>query len=98
MRKGGAQRLFVALGYKPVVTVRKRRRVYHLERDGFDMEVGFDSVDRVGQFVELEILAEEAQYETAKSTLLALASELGLTEKELRSYLGLVLEAQNRTS
>jgi adenylate cyclase, class 2 len=92
---GDAERLFVALGYKPVTTVRKKRRVYRVERDGFEMEICFDSVDRVGEFIELEILAEEAQYETAKATLLAVAEELSLTEKESRSYLGMVLEAQN---
>ena len=89
-----AERLFVALGYKPVIAVRKKRRVYRFQRDGFNMEACFDSVERVGEFVELEILAEEAQYETAKATLLAAAAELGLTEKEPLSYLGLLLEAQ----
>jgi adenylate cyclase class 2 len=88
-----AERLFVALGYRPVTTVRKKRRVYRLPHGDFELEVCFDSVDRVGEFVELEILAEEAQYETAKATLLAVADELGLTEKEPRSYLGMVLEA-----
>jgi adenylate cyclase class 2 len=89
-----AERMFVSLGYKPVTAVRKKRRVYRFRRDGFDLEACFDSVERVGEFVELEILAEEAQYETAKATLLAAAAELGLTEKETRSYLGLVLAAQ----
>lgn len=89
-----AERLLIALGFKPVTTVRKKRRVYQFQRDEFDMEVCFDSVDRLGDFVELEILAEEAQYELAKATLLAAAAELGLTDKEPRSYLGLVLDAE----
>jgi adenylate cyclase, class 2 len=88
------ERLLVALGYKPVIAVRKKRRVYRFQRDGFDFEACFDSVDRVGEFVELEILAEEERYETAKAALLAAAAELGLTEQEPRSYLGMVLEAQ----
>jgi adenylate cyclase class 2 len=92
-----AEQMFTALGYKPVTTVRKKRRVYHLERDGFEMEVCFDTVDHVGEFVELEILAEPSVYEAAKKTLLAVATELGLTEKETRSYLGLVLAAQSAT-
>ena len=90
-----AERMLTALGYKPVATVRKKRRVYDLPRDGFDLEVCFDTVDGVGEFVELEILAEESQSVTAKATLLAVAAELGLTEKEPQSYLGLVLAAQN---
>ena len=88
------ERLFVALGYKPVIAVRKKRRVYTFERDGFDMEACFDTLDGVGDFVELEIIAEEADYERAKAALLAAAAELGLTDKEPRSYLGLVLEVQ----
>lgn len=88
-----AERLLVALGYKPVMTVRKKRRVYHFHRDGFNMEACFDNVERVGEFVELEIVAEEAQYEAAKAALLAAAAELGLTQQEQRSYLGLLLEA-----
>ena len=89
----GAERLLVALGYRPVVTVRKKRRVYRFQRDGFDVEACFDNVEGVGDFVELEILAEESQYEGAKAALLAAAAELGLTEKEPRSYLGLLLES-----
>jgi adenylate cyclase class 2 len=89
-----AEQLLVALGYKPVITVRKKRRVYRFERDGFGIEACFDNLENVGEFVELEILAEESQYEAAKTTLLAAAAELGLTEKETRSYLGLMIAAQ----
>ena len=84
-------RLLAALGYKPVVTVRKRRQVYRFDRSGFRMELCFDELERVGPFVELEILAPEDQYEAAKAALLQTAGELGLTEKETRSYLGMVL-------
>jgi adenylate cyclase class 2 len=89
-----AERMFIALGYKPVTTVRKKRRVYTFARDGFDLEACFDTVEGVGEFVELEIVAPEAQYEAAKAVLLAAAAELGLTEQEKRSYLGLVLASQ----
>src|SRR4051812_5316273 len=64
-----AERMFLALGYKPVTTVRKKRRVYEFTRDGFHMEACFDTVDGVGEFVELEIVAEEAHYEAAKAVL-----------------------------
>lgn len=87
------EKMLIALGYKPVTTVRKKRRVYEFTRDGFDLEACFDSVDGVGDFVELEIVAEEARYEAAKAVLLAVAAELGLTEQEKRSYLGLVIAA-----
>ncbi|HEY1191666.1 MAG TPA: class IV adenylate cyclase [Gemmata sp.] len=89
-----AERLLAALGYAPVTAVKKKRRVYRFTRDGFELEACFDNVDRVGDFVELEIVAPEAQYEAAKAVLLAAAGELGLTEQEPRSYLTMVLEAQ----
>jgi adenylate cyclase class 2 len=90
-----AERMLLAMGFRPVVTVRKSRRVYRLTRGGFPMEVCFDDVELVGPFVELEILAPEEQYEPAKAVLLRTAAELGLKEKETRSYLGMVLEAQS---
>jgi adenylate cyclase, class 2 len=93
-----AERLLTALGYKPVATVRKKRRTYQFRRDGFEVTACFDAVDGVGEFVELEILADDADYEPAKTTLLAAAAELGLTDKETRSYLGLVLAAQHGTA
>jgi adenylate cyclase class 2 len=89
-----AERMLLALGYRPVTTVRKKRRVYTFTRDGFDVEACFDTLENVGEFVELEIIAEEAQYETAKAVLLATAAELGLTDIETRSYLGLVIASQ----
>jgi len=89
-----AEKLFAALGYTPVTTVRKKRRVYRLTRDGFDCEACFDTVEGIGEFVELEIVAGEADYERAKAAVLELAAELGLTEKEPRSYLRMVLQAQ----
>jgi adenylate cyclase class 2 len=88
-----AERLLLALHYRPVVVVRKHRVVYGFHRHGFAMEACFDDVERVGPFLELEILAKEAQYEPAKAVLLQTASDLGLTEVETRSYLGMVLAA-----
>jgi len=89
-----AERMLLALGYTPVTTVRKKRRVYTFSRDGFDVEACFDTLEGVGDFVELEIIADESQYEAAKAVVLTTAEELGLTDKETRSYLGLVIASQ----
>jgi adenylate cyclase class 2 len=91
-----AGRLLAALGFRPVVIVQKKRLVYRFTRGGFAMEACFDDVERVGPFVELEILAPEEQYEAAKAVLLQTATDIGLTEKETRSYLGMVLAAHGR--
>lgn len=82
-----AVRFLAGLGYRPVATVTKARRVYRFERHGFAIEASLDDAGPVGRFVELEIQADEARYEDAKAALLRTAAELGLTEQERRSYL-----------
>jgi adenylate cyclase class 2 len=82
------------LGYRPVAVVRKRRRSYRLERDGFPLEVCLDEVEGLGRFVELEIQAPEERFEAARAVLLRSATDLGLTTSERRSYLELMLAAR----
>jgi adenylate cyclase class 2 len=89
-----AQDFLTALGFRYVATVSKRRQVYRVQRWGFPVEICFDDVDQVGSFVEVEILTEDENYEQAKATLLQITQELGLQQRELRSYLQMVLEAQ----
>jgi adenylate cyclase class 2 len=89
-----ARDFLLALGFRYVATVSKRRLVYRLQWQGFPVEVCFDDVDQVGSFVEVEILTEDENYEQAKTTLLQITRELGLQQRELRSYLQMVLEAQ----
>jgi pantoate--beta-alanine ligase len=80
------------LGYRAVAVVRKHRRIYHLERGRFSLEVCLDDVERVGQYAELEILAPEEQLEEAQAVVLHTAAALGLTTSERRSYLTLLLQ------
>jgi adenylate cyclase, class 2 len=84
-------RLLAELGYRPVAVVSKHRRVYELERDAFTLQVCLDEVEKVGTFAEIEIMAEETKLEAAKAVLNAVATQLGLTQTERRSYLELLL-------
>jgi adenylate cyclase class 2 len=84
--------MLVDLGYRPVAVVRKRRVLYHLGRGPFSVEVCLDEVDHVGTFAEVEVVVDEAQFKEAETVVLGLAAELGLVERELRSYLGMVLD------
>jgi adenylate cyclase class 2 len=84
-------RILVHLHFRPVAVVRKERRVFHLERNGFALEVCLDEVADLGRFVELEILAPESALEHARAVLMQLASVLGLGASERRSYLELLL-------
>jgi adenylate cyclase class 2 len=79
------------LGYRPVRSVKKHRRIFHWERGGYALEVCLDDVAGLGRFAELEIQAPEEQLEPARQVLLETAKALGLTKSERRSYLELLL-------
>jgi adenylate cyclase class 2 len=88
----GAQALaqiLSALKYRSSGLVHKRRRVYQLRVAGFEAEISLDSVTGLGDFVEIEIVVEEAQVDAARKELLDLARQLGLNSPERRSYLEL---------
>lgn len=96
----GMSELLICLGFRPVAVVRKERVVYRLDRPiggkARTIEVCFDKVDKVGSFVEVEVLADESEFEEAKAAVLRLAADLGLTDQERRSYLGMFLEAMGK--
>jgi adenylate cyclase class 2 len=87
-------RILKHLGYRPTGVVRKHRRIARLTRAGLELQVSLDDVDDVGQFAEVETVAEESRYAEAKVAVIAVASELGMTQPERRSYLQLLLEGQ----
>jgi adenylate cyclase class 2 len=91
-----AERLVLALGYRPVAVVRKARAAYDLDRGAFTATVCLDAVDGLGTFVEVEVVCDEGKAAAAEQAVLGLAAELGLTEPEPRSYLGMLLEAEGR--
>ena len=78
--------ILVRLGFRSVAKVRKKRKEYVL--DG--VTVSLDSVDGLGDFVELEVQGENA--EEGRSRIERLRDELGLSGSERRSYLEMLLE------
>lgn len=86
--------LLEALGFRPLAEVRKRRRKARVWWQGRQVEVSLDEVERLGTFVELELLAQAEQTEQAKACVLSLAERLGLSHSERRSYLELLLAGQ----
>jgi pantoate--beta-alanine ligase len=91
-----AQELLEHLRYRPVAQVRKSRDVFETRRDGFTLHATIDVLVQIGTYAEVEIVAEEADFERAKTHVLTAAKELGLTQQERRSYLELVLGQQQR--
>ena len=83
--------LLCALGYAPVFTVKKRRAYYTRG----EVSACVDTVEGLGTYVELEIIAEESgQSERAVEELFALLEELGVPRESCtrKSYLELLLE------
>jgi adenylate cyclase class 2 len=87
-------RMLDRLGFKEVAAVRKSRVAFHLRFLDRAIEVVLDEVNEIGDFAEVETLAEgEADLAAAQHAVLELARTLGLTDVEPRSYLSLVLRA-----
>lgn len=80
-------KLFQHLGYRLTAVVRKRRRIYEWQRDKFTVHACLDDVEAVGQFIELEIVAQEKDQVAAGEMISAIADELALVASEKRSYL-----------
>lgn len=82
--------LFDLLGFRAVAVVAKQRRKTTLDWQGRQVEVVVDQVDRLGQFVELELQADQAGLEGARLSLAELSGKLELGPGERRSYLELL--------
>ena len=85
--------LLLALGFSRVAEVRKQRQNFQLMRGAWKVEVSLDEICDLGQFVELEIVADEPERESACRQLAQVADELGLSQVERASYLELLLQA-----
>ena len=92
----GAEQLaqiWVQLGFRRVRKVKKSRQLFRLRWKERDLEICLDRVDELGEFLEIETLADEAEKAVAQQTILSLAAELQLTTPEQRSYLEMLLES-----
>jgi len=83
--------LLTLLGFEFVAAVCKVRRKTVVAWQGGPIEVVIDQVEGVGNYVELEVMANSAELEIAKKRLASLGRELGLDAVERRSYLELLL-------
>ncbi len=82
--------LLEALGFRPIAEVSKRRRKAIVLWQGRQIEVSLDEVDRVGTFVELEIVTEAGDLDAARAAIASLAEHMRLSGSERRSYLELL--------
>lgn len=78
--------ILARLGFRSVAKVRKKRKEYVIE----GVTVSLDSVEGLGDFVELEIQGEDAI--EGGSRLEKLRDRIGLVGSERRSYLEMLIE------
>lgn len=86
--------LLKKLGFTPVGQVHKERDKAWLDWEGYRVEISLDTIEGLGSFVELEVIADEAELDQAKAVIASLARKLTLVETERRSYLCLLLEKE----
>ncbi|WP_459200936.1 class IV adenylate cyclase [Methanococcus sp. CF] len=80
--------IFEKLGFKPVYPIRKVRKIYKNN----DIEVSFDQVDGVGNYLEIEkVVDNDSKREAALNELLNLLKSLNISTNKLekKSYLEL---------
>jgi len=83
--------VLTSLGFFPVATVTKKRKNYRLG----DFSISLDEVQDLGNFIEIEISAEDSKkYEEKVESIFKFIEKLGLNRKSAicKSYLELLLE------
>jgi len=94
---GKMTEMFLGLGMHSVAKVSKTRDSIQIRWQGADVEVCLDSVDEVGSFVKLEIVAEnQDDVPAAKEKLEALAQQFELQDSITTSYLEMLLKARGQ--
>jgi adenylate cyclase class 2 len=88
--------VLMILGFHSVAIVRKFRKQFELDRDGRQFEFALDRVDEVGEFLEVELLADQDGLLAAQDALKSVCDELGLLDSsiERKSYLGMLLDGR----
>ena len=97
--------LLEALGFRRVTEVAKLRRIGEWRffssfssSQAAEIEVAWDDVREVGQFIELELAADAESLDAARHTILAAAAALDLSQPERRSYLEMLLTIRSRAA
>lgn len=83
--------LLEVLGFTPVREVSKERLPGTITWEGGEIQLALDHVAGLRTYLEMEVLADENELNSAKKRLASLAEKLGLLQTERRGYLDLLL-------
>jgi adenylate cyclase class 2 len=86
--------LLEALGFQAVAIVCKERRPFRITHAGCEVHGAYDIVGGIGEFIELELTADERGIDEAKRVIASLAQELDLGSSVRESYLELLLSSR----
>jgi adenylate cyclase, class 2 len=87
--------IWLALGFTIAADVRKTRHVFSILWRSTPVVIALDQVEGLGSFAEIELVVDREQdLSHAHELIQSLAVQIGLTDVEKRSYLGLVLDRQ----
>lgn len=92
---GWAEQFFLLLqelGFQNAGQVCKDRVTGNLHWRGTDVTLALDEVEGLDTFLEIEIVCQEPQLDKARQLVKSLATELKLTNPEVRSYLELLVK------
>jgi adenylate cyclase class 2 len=85
--------MWLQLGFRHVRDVRKIRTPGSLEWNNRRYELALDTVPPIGTFLEIELVVQDADRDAARDAILKLADKLNLHQPERRSYLELLVQA-----
>lgn len=83
--------LLTALGFREAAVVAKLRASAEVNWRDTTYEIAWDTVDALGEFLEIELVVDETEHESAQARIAALEAELQCNSVERRSYLEMVL-------
>ncbi len=92
----GMGEILTSLGFFPVATVAKKRKNYRLS----DFFISIDTVQNLGNFMEIEVQAEDSRkYQEKVESIFKFIEKLGITKEATirQSYLEMLLETKNRS-
>jgi adenylate cyclase class 2 len=86
-----ARGLFERLGFRVLAVVRKNRTLYSCPARDRPVMICYDIVDGLGEFVEIEMIAEAEDVQSASASVADVANQLKLASPITASYLKMLL-------
>ncbi len=87
--------IFEALGFRTARKVIKTRQRIASRLGEWPVEFALDTVEGLGEFLEIETQADEARIEAAQEALAEISRELGLSDSTTTSYLNMLMAKED---